>query len=343
MQPKLDRSNSGVQPLPKASKIGYAFIAATLLGVGLLKLATPLLAVMFCLFLLNKLHVTRSKLLAVALFVIVLSGIVYSAAHFARVTITELPKMADNSIPKVIAWAESHGVELPFTDFKTLKEYTMDAVKEQAHYLGNFANVARGVTTQMVLILIAAVVAVSLFLNSQLDLDRGSHALKGNLYELCCESISERFRLFYGSFVTVMGAQIVISTINAAFTSIFLFTVKVPHAPVLVGVTFLCGLLPVIGNLISNTVIVVISFTISPKMALAALIFLVVIHKLEYLLNSKIIGDRIRNPIWLTLLGLIVGEKLIGIPGMILAPVILNYVKVEASRIQLGSSTPASQ
>ena len=38
------------------------------------------------------------------------------------------------------------------------------------------------------------------------------------------------------------------------------------------------------------------------------------------------------NPMWLTLLGLVIGEKLMGIPGMILAPVILHYIKVEASK-----------
>ena len=101
---------------------------------------------------------------------------------------------------------------------------------------------------------------------------------------------------------------------------------------VLVGITFLCGLLPIIGNILSNTLIVGVGFTISPKVAFFALIFLVVVHKLEYLLNSKIIGDRIKNPMWLTLLGLVLGEKLMGIPGMILAPVVLHYIKVEASR-----------
>ena len=112
------------------------------------------------------------------------------------------------------------------------------------------------------------------------------------------------------------------------------------YAIVIIGITFFCGLLPVIGNLISNTVIVAVSFTISPKMALAALVFLVVVHKLEYFLNSKIIGDRIKNPIWLTLLGLILGEKLMGIPGMILAPVVLYYLKVEASKIEVPVKAP---
>jgi predicted PurR-regulated permease PerM len=103
----------------------------------------------------------------------------------------------------------------------------------------------------------------------------------------------------------------------------------------MVGMTFLCGLIPVVGNLISNTVIVGIGFTVSPKMAFAALVFLVVIHKLEYFLNSKIIGHPIRNPLWLTLLALVLGERLIGLPGMILAPVVLNYIRMEASRIEV--------
>jgi predicted PurR-regulated permease PerM len=61
---------------------------------------------------------------------------------------------------------------------------------------------------------------------------------------------------------------------------------------------------------------------------------------LEYFLNSKIIGNRIRNPVWLTLLGLIIGERLMGVPGMILAPVVLHYLKVEASRMEVRGTPP---
>jgi predicted PurR-regulated permease PerM len=109
---------------------------------------------------------------------------------------------------------------------------------------------------------------------------------------------------------------------------------------VITVLTFACGLLPIVGNLISNTLILSVAFTISPRDALIALIFLVVIHKLEYFLNSKIIGDRIRNPMWLTLLALILGEKLMGIPGIILAPVVLHYVKTEVSRNRISPPVP---
>jgi len=108
--------------------------------------------------------------------------------------------------------------------------------------------------------------------------------------------------------------------------------VSLKYGAFVVGLTFLCGLLPIVGNLISNAIIVGIAFTMSPRLAIVALIFLVAVHKLEYFLNSKIIGDLIKNPVWLTLLALIIGERFMGIPGMILAPVVLNYIKVEASK-----------
>ncbi len=131
-----------------------------------------------------------------------------------------------------------------------------------------------------------------------------------------------------------MGAQLLISGINTFLTAIFVLAVSLKYGPFVIGVTFLCGLLPIVGNLISNSVIVGIAFTISPRIAIAALLFLVALHKLEYFLNSKIIGDRIKNPVWLTLLALIIGERFMGIPGMILAPVVLNYIKMEASQLQ---------
>ena len=136
----------------------------------------------------------------------------------------------------------------------------------------------------------------------------------------------------------MMGAQLVISAINTVLTAIFAVAVHLPYAVVIIGVTFLCGLLPVIGNLISNTMIICIGFTVSPKMALFALVFLVVIHKLEYFLNSEIVGHRIRNPLWLTLLALVLGERIIGVPGMILAPVVLYYLKLETAKVDAGTT-----
>jgi predicted PurR-regulated permease PerM len=330
-------ANTAERILSKPARISYAFLVMTFVLVGWLHLATPLMAALFAYLALTKLHFLkeRGKWLAVTLFLVLLAGIAYGLAFFINQAIEALPQIADKAIPSIIRWAEERQVQLPFTDFDSLKALAMEAVKNQVQFLGGFANFARGATMQFVFLVIGCVVAISLFLNARMELNRHNHLLQNNLYSICCDEIAERFAGFYQSFATVMGAQIVISAINTVLTMIFVLTVGLPHPVVIVGVTFFCGLLPVLGNLVSNTIIVGIGFTRSPEMALMALVFLVVIHKLEYFLNSKIIGTRIHNPVWLTLLGLIVGEKLMGIPGMILAPVVLYYLKVETSKIEV--------
>jgi predicted PurR-regulated permease PerM len=322
------------------ARLSYIVLAVTLLLVGVLQLGVPLLALLFSYFVLTKLaRFIPNKWLTLIVFILLVAGISYTATHFIRAAISALPKIADNSIPSAIAWAEEHNLNLPFTDFEGFKAHAVTTIKDQAKYLGDFANFARHASTTVVFILIAIVCAVSIFFNGQLDLFRESHKVRNNLYSVCCEEITARFTGFYRSFATVIGAQMTISAINTGLTAIFVFAVGLPYAPVVIGLTFLCGLFPIIGNVLSNTVIVFVAFLVSGRLAIMALIFLVVVHKLEYFLNSKIIGARIRNPIWLTLFGLIIGEKLMGVPGMILSPVILNYLRVEMSKIEVVPRT----
>jgi predicted PurR-regulated permease PerM len=324
--------------MTKQARWSYIVLAITLVLIGFLQLGVPLLALLFSYFVLTKLsRFIPNKWVTLAIFILVVAGIGYTAGHFARAAVNALPKIADNSIPSAIAWAEEHDLSLPFTDFEGMKAHAMTAIKDQAKYLGDFANFARHASTTFVFIIIAIVCAVSLFFNGQLDLFPESHKVRNNLYSVYCNEITARFSDFYQSFSTVIGAQMTISAINTVLTAIFVFSIGLPYAPVVVGLTFLCGLFPIVGNVVSNTVIVFVGFLVSGKLAIMALIFLVVVHKLEYFLNSKIIGARIRNPIWLTLIGLIIGEKLMGVPGMILSPVILNYVRVEMSKIACGS------
>jgi predicted PurR-regulated permease PerM len=317
-------------------RVSYAVLAATIILAGFLHLGVPLLVVLFSYFALRQLYsLTRRKWLALALFIIAVAGIAAAGVYFTRAAVLALPDVADTSIPSASAWAQKRQIDLPFSDFESLRQVVINTLGEEANYLRNVANVAKATTTNLVFSILGIVAATSLFLKTGLDPYRGTHRVKNNLYSICCEQVSRRFRDFYRSFATVMGAQITISLINTALTAIFLMAVHMPHTGLLIAVTFLCGLVPIVGNLLSNTIIVFVALTVSLKLAISALVFLVVIHKLEYLLNSKIIGDRIRNPVWLTLIALILGERLMGIPGLILAPVVLNYLRVEMLTVEV--------
>jgi predicted PurR-regulated permease PerM len=318
------------------ARLSYVVLAATIVLAGLLHLGAPLLVVLFSYFALRQFYfLTKRKWLALILFGVVVAGIAAAAVFLTRAAVLALPDVADTSIPSASAWAQKRQIELPFTDFESLRQVVIDALGQEANYLRNVANFARSATAVLVFCILGIVAAGSLFIKTGLDPYRGTHRLKNNLYSICCDKVSTRFRDFYRSFATVMGAQITISFINTVLTAIFLLAVRLPHTPLLIAVTFLCGLVPIVGNLVSNTIIVFVALTVSLKVALVALVFLVVIHKLEYFLNSKIIGDRIRNPVWLTLIALIIGERLMGIPGLILAPVVLNYLRVEMLTVEV--------
>src|SRR5215469_11507980 len=318
------------------TRVSYAVLAATIILAGFLHLGAPLLVVLFSYFALRQLYfLTRRKWLALSIFIIAVSGIAAAGVYFTRAAILALPDVADTSIPSASAWAQKRQIDLPFSDFEGLRQLVINALGEEANYLRNVANVAKTTTTNLVFSILGIVAAASLFFKTGLDPYRGMHRVKNNLYSICCDQVSTRFRDFYRSFATVMGAQITISLINTTLTAIFLLSVRLPHGALLVAVTFLCGLVPIVGNLVSNTVIVFVALTVSLKLGIFGLLFLVVIHKLEYFLNSKVIGDRIRNPVWLTLISLIIGERLMGIPGLILAPVVLNYLRVEMLTVEV--------
>jgi len=321
------------------TRLSYAVLAVTIALAGLLHLGIPLLVVLFSDFALRQLyHLTKKKWLALTAFIVLVAAIATAAVYFTRAAILALPDVADTSIPSASAWAQQRQIELPFTDFESLQAVIMDTLKEEAHYLRNVAHYAGSVSAALVFSVLGIVAAGSLFLKTGLDPYRDTHAVKNNLYSISCNEVSTRFRDFYRSFATVMGAQITISLINTALTGLFVVIVRMPHAPLLIAITFLCGLVPIVGNLVSNTIIVFIALTISLKLAIGALVFLVLIHKLEYFLNSKIIGERIRNPVWLTLIALIIGERLMGIPGLILAPVVLNYLRVEMLKVEVSAA-----
>jgi len=318
------------------TRLSYVVLAATIILAGLLHLGVPLLVVLFAYFALRQLYfLTRRKWLALILFGVVVAGIAAAAVFLTRAAVLALPDVADTSIPSASAWAQKRQIELPFTDFDSLRQVVIDALGQEANYLRNVANFARSATAVLAFCVLGVVAAGSLFIKTGLDPYRGTHRVKNNLYSICCDQVSTRFRDFYRSFATVMGAQITISLVNTGLTAIFLIAAGMPHASLLIAVTFLCGLVPIVGNLVSNTIIVFVALTVSPKLAIFALVFLVLIHKLEYFLNSKIIGDRIRNPVWLTLIALIIGERLMGIPGLILAPIVLNYLRVEMLTVEV--------
>ncbi len=160
-------------------------------------------------------------------------------------------------------------------------------------------------------------------------------AIPGQTAGPLARALSQCMARLSDSFRRIVFAQVRISALNTFLTAIYLaailpmFDINLPLVKTMILITFLAGLLPVIGNLISNTVIVIISLSFSLPAAIGSLAFLVIVHKLEYFINARIVGSQIQAAAWELLLAIVMMEAVFGMPGVIAAPVFYAYLKAE--------------
>lgn len=152
---------------------------------------------------------------------------------------------------------------------------------------------------------------------------------------ILAHQIHKRICIFGDTFSQIVAAQFWIAGFNMILTAFFLIVVlpiwdiKIPYTPALVTLTFVAGLVPIVGNLLCNAVITIAGLSVSPAAAVACLIFLVFIHKSEYIINAKVVGARTQMSVWELLTAMFVSEAVFGSAGLVAAPLFYAYVKKE--------------
>jgi predicted PurR-regulated permease PerM len=324
--------------LSPAEIAGWLLVALFLLLVIKLKLLVALLSgllvyemtyVLVRLIHRSWISTISAKLLAVTLVTVIITSLLvltgYGIAVYLRdaSVVTLLKKMAEilegsrNMLP---AWLWAY---LP-ANADELRIAVVDWLRANAGLLqGAGTELGRGLAHMLIGMVIGALLSLQEI--AQPD------QYRGRLVSAAVERIT-RLRT---AFRNIVLAQARIAAINAFFTWLYLgvalplLGVDLPLVKTMVVITFVAGLIPVLGNLISNTVIVVISLSHSLLVAVASLTYLVVIHKLEYFLNARIIGGRIHAQAWELLLAMLMMEAAFGIPGLIAGPMYYAYVKDE--------------
>ena len=209
------------------------------------------------------------------------------------------------------------------TDVEHLKDQAMVWVREHAADVQHLGTVAGRAAAH---ILIGIVVGAVLSIHEM-------HAT--DAYGPLASALMARASRLAAAFRRVVFGQLRISAINTFLTALYLIValpiagIHLPLAKTLIAITFVVGLLPVVGNLISNALIVLLSLSISPWVGVTSLIFLIVIHKLEYFLNAYIIGTQVRAHAWELLIAMAVLEAAFGVPGLVAAPIFYAYLKDE--------------
>ena len=210
-----------------------------------------------------------------------------------------------------------------------MAEIKASAIKLIDEYRAALTRISKDSITSFVYILIGIIIGAMLSFHR---LKMRKNRRKMPLFKA---ELVQRIVTFETSFERVFLAQVKISLIDTFLTGLYLylvlplFGVELPFKMTVLIIAFIVGLIPVAGNLISNTIIIILSLGASLYVALASLVFLVVIHKLEYFLNAKIIGSEIESSAWELLVAMVVFERIFGIGGIIVAPVYYAYLKNE--------------
>ena len=283
-------------------------------------------------FRISRLTGKRAKLVVVALLAIVvvllLVVTIWGAVLFFRNEPESIPallkKMAeiiDGLRGKLPDWLVDY---LP-ADVEGLRSWTVGWLHEHAGELQTVGKEAGRVTAH---------VLVGMVIGALISLREASPAHK---FRPLAGALGGRISRMSDAFRSVVFAQVRIAALNTMFAALYLAVllpllgIHLPLVKTMIAITFVTGLLPVVGNLISNSITTVVSLSHSPAVALGSLVFLVVIHKLEYFLNARIIGSQIRAHAWELLLAMLVMEAAFGIAGVIAAPIYYAYIKNELS------------
>lgn len=327
---------------PAHERAAYVLLAAALLFAFRYHLVSGLVAGLLVHTLLQRtarlLHGPRlshgaARVVAAGLFALLASGATFGAvvalAAFVRGHLGDLPgvfeKMADvidRARDQLSAWGVGTGALASFETAEQIKEASSLWLRTHASQLTKVGGEAGRTALH-----IAMGIVVGLLVFFRREAEGAPRPFAA--------ALAGRVSRFAASFERVVLAQLEISAINTALTAVYLLAllplagVKLPFSGTLVLITFVTGLLPVVGNLLSNTVIVVLSFGVAPWLALVSLGFLVGVHKLEYVVNAKIVGNRIGAQAWEILLAIVVFEVAFGVPGVVLAPIVYAYAKGE--------------
>jgi predicted PurR-regulated permease PerM len=147
--------------------------------------------------------------------------------------------------------------------------------------------------------------------------------------------LRERGKRFSDLFKEIVVAQFFVSCANTLFAAIYMFGIlpmagiEMPWAGALVAMTLVVSMIPVAGNVLCNGVVTLVALSVGPGVALASLTYLIVVHKIEYFINAKVVGKRVSASVWELLLAMFALEAMFGVGGLVAAPLFYAYVKSE--------------
>lgn len=129
--------------------------------------------------------------------------------------------------------------------------------------------------------------------------------------------LAEQISVSVGRYV--MG-QVFIGTIAAVSAFIFMSIVGIPFALVLAAITFLLGLIPLVGTITGAAIVTLVALSVSPTAALISAIYYLIYMQIEaYVISPKIMSKAVSVPGAVVVVAAIAGGAILGVLGALIA------------------------
>lgn len=264
-----------------------------------------------------------TTLVVAALVVLIALGFGNAVKFVVQTLLDQGPQLVDEAMANLFALVSSLplGIRENLPDNpEELMKMARSSIGDSFGYLRNFGGASFYVFLQLVFALILGVSA-GLIATRPRGLPL-SDAWLGTMEQ------------YVRCFTLLMGAQVYVSIWNTFCTAIFIylilpfFDVVLPFRELLLMFTAIASLIPAAGNIMANSLILVLTIRFGPLVALGSVSYLFIIHKLEYFVNGYIIGRNVQASVPEMLIAIIVGETAFGLPGLITGPVTYAFLKV---------------
>ncbi len=254
----------------------------------------------------------RWSLLIVSTLVLTLVG---GSLAFGIGRAVHLARGARETLPARIASIK----ELPV--YKAVQEHIEDAadklVEGAQHYAADALHFLSAFGHVVLYVLIGFILAV-VFL---LERDELAEFYRGIERGSLAGTMLRWFTYVAEAMLVTVQFQMVVAACNAALTFPVLLLVGIPHAPSLALMIFASGMVPVVGNFVSGTILSLLAFQAMGWLGVGLFVGLTfVLHKLEsYYLNPRLAARHVRLPGFMLIMSLLLWEHLLGFVGLFLS------------------------
>lgn len=330
--------NNGIGSLGKNIIVGVIWLMISFLIITT-QTSQMFLAMLFSLFVLhfsedltdkyiinhNKWKKILSVILSATILISVITGIYFS---FKLMT-DDLNNLIQISQPKIISLAQKYNYDI--NSMKEIYDLIYGFIKEHLNF------VTGGVA--LLLKVSIGIIFGLIFHFSKID-NKKNDNLEGKIIN---DLLYYSDKMFI-SFKNIMGIQIIIALMNTTIISFLALgltyfwtyfstdgtnAVFLPYWYIIIPLTFVLSLVPVVGNIIINLILIMATIQISPSFVIFGLLVFVVIHKLELIVIGKKMNEKVNVPFSFIIVSMALGEMLFhSMSGMLLGMVILLTISL---------------